>query len=234
MSSSASRSPAHCAWYRYNVYGLGNIRAPNNAGHSLSNQCSEAHRGRQAADPARPEFYSIAEATLRLQCEFPVACPGYYHVRLSVLALPSLSVLTAVCLRHAQLLQNGDCLLIYDDGQSTVSIYLEPIQSLGAAIQRGAYKKELKQDKLGGTSLYAFDETRRLLAVYGKLQVSRSQPDIVTCLNSNPGSSLCLRRAIHHAARLGKQSQLGVVVRPIYIHLPHDVRRRRRRRTRVC
>jgi hypothetical protein len=50
-------------------------------------------------------------------------------------------------------------------------VYLEQVQSLGHAIHRGASKKLLRKDKLLGEPLFAYDESKRMLAVSVKRQV---------------------------------------------------------------
>jgi hypothetical protein len=50
-------------------------------------------------------------------------------------------------------------------------IYLESLQVIGAAILRDAHKKVLHRDKLGDHVLFAYNETKRMLAVLAKLQV---------------------------------------------------------------
>jgi hypothetical protein len=70
-----------------------------------------------------------------------------------------------------QLLLANNLLLIYNNGHGSIMIYLEPIQTMGLAIQRGASKKALREDKLGGAALFAYDESKRMLAVCVKLQV---------------------------------------------------------------
>jgi hypothetical protein len=69
-------------------------------------------------------------------------------------------------------LPNDKCLLIYDQGDGSLALYLEPMDALGHAIRRSAFKKPLQKDKLGDQILFAYDESKRTLAVSGKLQVS--------------------------------------------------------------
>jgi hypothetical protein len=70
-----------------------------------------------------------------------------------------------------RLLPKDNCLLVYDNGDGSILVYLEQLHSLGPAVRRGAYKKILQGDKLGGAVLLAYDEVKRTLAVSGQLQV---------------------------------------------------------------
>ena len=46
-------------------------------------------------------------------------------------------------------------------------IFLEPLQSLAAAVRNGRIKKTVHAEKIGGNALFAYDETKRMLAVCG-------------------------------------------------------------------
>jgi hypothetical protein len=70
-----------------------------------------------------------------------------------------------------RLLPGENCLLVYDQGDGSIVLYMERVQNLGNAIRRSAYKKALQKDKIGNHVLLAYDETKRTLAVSGKLQV---------------------------------------------------------------
>jgi hypothetical protein len=70
-----------------------------------------------------------------------------------------------------RLLPGENCLLVIDQGDGSIVLYLERVQNLGLAIRRGACKKTLQKDKIGDRVLLAYNETKRTLAVSGKLQV---------------------------------------------------------------
>lgn len=78
-----------------------------------------------------------------------------------------------------QLLAQGKCLLIFDDRRGYVKIFLESLHEMDSAIRRSSEqrteKKQLPTDKLGAEFILAYDETKRMLAVCGTLEV-RSQP----------------------------------------------------------
>jgi hypothetical protein len=71
-----------------------------------------------------------------------------------------------------RLLPGENCLIVFDQGEGSIVLYLERVQNLGPAIRRTAYKKTLQKDKIGDHVLLTYDETKRTLAVSGKLQVS--------------------------------------------------------------
>ncbi|KAL1696787.1 hypothetical protein GGG16DRAFT_43139 [Schizophyllum commune] len=66
--------------------------------------------------------------------------------------------------RHLQLLGNGKCLLIVDNGHN-FHIYLEDLPALAGATANSRIKKTLHQDKIGSDIVFAVDETTRLLAL---------------------------------------------------------------------
>ncbi|KZT12602.1 uncharacterized protein LAESUDRAFT_808190 [Laetiporus sulphureus 93-53] len=67
--------------------------------------------------------------------------------------------------KHIQLLHNGKCLLIVDDSRSMIKIFLETPDTLNGALNRSACKRKLHREKIGGSCLFAFDETKRMLAI---------------------------------------------------------------------
>jgi hypothetical protein len=73
--------------------------------------------------------------------------------------------------RYAQLLENSKILLVIDDRQENISVYLEPMSSIGAAISRGCPKRKLRQDKVGRDVLITFDETKRMLSLCSPTKV---------------------------------------------------------------
>jgi len=74
-------------------------------------------------------------------------------------------------LRYAHLLDGDRILLGLVDPQGNVMIILERINRIDAAIQNKSYAKFFHQDKIGQTCLIAFDESKRMLAVYASARV---------------------------------------------------------------
>jgi hypothetical protein len=66
--------------------------------------------------------------------------------------------------RFHQILENGKLLLIFLD-RERVSIYIDHLHAMDSAIQRESPIKNLNREKLGDDVLFAFDETKRSLAV---------------------------------------------------------------------
>ncbi|KAA1477854.1 hypothetical protein DENSPDRAFT_625472 [Dentipellis sp. KUC8613] len=82
---------------------------------------------------------------------------------------------THCVVRHVQFLENNRVLviLITRDGMGEVEIYLEDPASINSAISKGKAKKKFHTEKIGDGILFAFDESKRNLAVCGssKLQL---------------------------------------------------------------
>jgi hypothetical protein len=73
--------------------------------------------------------------------------------------------------RYAHLLEGDRILLGLIDSQGNVIILLERLSRIDVAIQSRSYAKFLYQDKIGQTCLFAFDESKRMLAVYASARV---------------------------------------------------------------
>jgi hypothetical protein len=65
---------------------------------------------------------------------------------------------------HLQLLENDKLLLIVDDHNGSILVYLDSQQSINTAVQRPP-RKHLHRSKIGDTCIFSFDEARRSLAV---------------------------------------------------------------------
>jgi hypothetical protein len=72
--------------------------------------------------------------------------------------------------RFHQVLENGNLLLILLD-RERVSIYIDHLHAMNLAIQRERPIKNLNREKLGHDVLFAFDETKRSLAVCSSTKV---------------------------------------------------------------
>ena len=74
-------------------------------------------------------------------------------------------------LRYAHLLEGDRILLGLVDSQGNVIIFLEKLSRIDAAIKNKAHAKFFHQDEIGQTCLFAFDESKRVLAVYASARV---------------------------------------------------------------
>jgi len=72
--------------------------------------------------------------------------------------------------RFYQILEHGTLLLVLLD-RNRVSIYLDRPHAMDMAIQRDSPIKSLNREKLGEDVLFAFDETKRSLAVCASTKV---------------------------------------------------------------
>jgi hypothetical protein len=77
-------------------------------------------------------------------------------------------------IRYAYLLEGDRILLCLVDSQENVIILLDLLSHIDAAIQCQSYAKFIHNDILGGTRLFAFDESKRMLAVYASARVCLS------------------------------------------------------------
>jgi hypothetical protein len=84
-----------------------------------------------------------------------------------------------------QILENEKLLLVLLD-QNNVYIYLERLPTIDMAIQRDRPVKCLDRKSLGEDALFAFDETKRALAVCG----SKKVPQYVTSGSKPPSLTI--------------------------------------------
>ncbi|KAF8270139.1 hypothetical protein EI94DRAFT_1572222, partial [Lactarius quietus] len=73
--------------------------------------------------------------------------------------------------KYAHLLEGDRILLGLVDVQGNVMIHLDRLGRIDAAIQSRSYAKFFHQDKIGQTCLFAFDESKRMLAVYASARM---------------------------------------------------------------
>ena len=73
--------------------------------------------------------------------------------------------------RYAHLIEGDRILLGLVDSQGNVMILLERPSRIDSAIHSRSFAKVLRQDKIGQTCLFAFDESKRMLAVYASARV---------------------------------------------------------------
>ena len=66
--------------------------------------------------------------------------------------------------RHLQLLGNDKILLIVNDCNNNILVYLDSQQTIGAAVSRPP-RKNLHRSKIGEACMFVFDEARRMLAI---------------------------------------------------------------------
>jgi hypothetical protein len=74
-------------------------------------------------------------------------------------------------LRYVHLLEGDRILVGLVDSQGNVKIYLDKLSHIDAAIKNKSHVKLLHQDQIGQTCLFAFDESKRMLAVYTSARV---------------------------------------------------------------
>ena len=72
--------------------------------------------------------------------------------------------------RHIQLLENNKILLIVDDHNDGILVYLDSQQSMGTAVSKPP-RKSLHRSKIGEACKFAFDEVRRTLAICETVKV---------------------------------------------------------------
>ncbi|KAI9450273.1 hypothetical protein BJY52DRAFT_1357697 [Lactarius psammicola] len=72
---------------------------------------------------------------------------------------------------YAHLLEGDRILLGLVDAQGNVMILLDRLSRIDATIQSRSYAKFFHQDKIGQTCLIAFDESKRMLAVYASARM---------------------------------------------------------------
>ncbi|KAI0297435.1 hypothetical protein BC826DRAFT_166673 [Russula brevipes] len=73
--------------------------------------------------------------------------------------------------KYAHLLEGDRILVGLVDSQGNVMILLERLSRVDAAIKNKSYAKFFHQDKIGQTCLFAFDESKRTLAVYASARM---------------------------------------------------------------
>lgn len=74
-------------------------------------------------------------------------------------------------IRYVHLLDGDRILLALVDAQGNVMIFFDDLSHIDAAIRSRSYLKIFHKDKIGETCLLAFDESKRLLAVYASARV---------------------------------------------------------------
>ena len=89
-------------------------------------------------------------------------------------------------LRYAHLLEGDRILIGLVDSQGNISIFLDKLSRIDGAIKNKSHAKIFHHDKIGPTCLFAFDESKCMLAVYASARVcsciSGSVQSIVTRL----------------------------------------------------
>jgi hypothetical protein len=73
--------------------------------------------------------------------------------------------------RYAHLLEGDRILVGLVDSQGNVMIFLDKLNRIDATIRNKSPAKFFHQDKIGQTCLFAFDESKRMLAVYASARV---------------------------------------------------------------
>ena len=75
--------------------------------------------------------------------------------------------------RHLQLLENDKILLIVDDHNDGILVYLDSQQGISVAVSRPP-RKTLHRSKIGKACIFSFDEGRRALAICETTKVKPS------------------------------------------------------------
>lgn len=85
------------------------------------------------------------------------------------------SLFTSATGRHIQLFENGKCFAVVDDPiVAKTKIYLEDINQLSSAILNDKVKKLVDLGRVGENFLIAVNETRRLVVILSRADVSAS------------------------------------------------------------
>jgi hypothetical protein len=79
-----------------------------------------------------------------------------------------------ILFRFCQILENEKLLLILVD-QERIFIYLELLLAIDAAIRRNRPIKSLNRERLGQDILFAYEETKRTLAICSSRRVRQCQ-----------------------------------------------------------
>jgi hypothetical protein len=66
------------------------------------------------------------------------------------------------------------------DSQGNVMIFLDKLSRIDVAIKNKSPAKFFHQDKIGQTCLFAFDESKRMLAVYASARVCTSFSGLIS------------------------------------------------------
>ena len=73
--------------------------------------------------------------------------------------------------RYAHLLEDDRIILCLVDSLGNIVIFLDRLSRIDVAIQSQSYAKFIHQDKIGQPSLFAYDESKRMLAIYAPVKV---------------------------------------------------------------
>ncbi|KAH9021925.1 hypothetical protein EDB84DRAFT_517274 [Lactarius hengduanensis] len=83
----------------------------------------------------------------------------------------SFRVSSSTIIKYAHLLEEGRILLGLVDPHGDIVIYVESLSHIDAAIQRRSFAGRFHRDKIGENCLFAFDESKRMLAVYSSAKM---------------------------------------------------------------
>ncbi|KAH9988133.1 hypothetical protein BJV77DRAFT_1061467 [Russula vinacea] len=100
----------------------------------------------------------------------------------------SFRVSSDTIVKYAHLLEGDRILVGLVDAQGNVIIFLDKLSRIDTAIKNKSHAKFFHQDKIGQTCLFAFDESKRMLAVPASLQLSH----IPRAIYSSPDGSCVL------------------------------------------
>ena len=80
--------------------------------------------------------------------------------------------------RYAHILEDDRIILCLVDSQGNILIFIDRLSRIDAAIQSQSYAKFINQDKIGQPCLFAYDESKRMLAIYAPVKVC-ARPDLL-------------------------------------------------------
>ncbi|KAI9455148.1 hypothetical protein BJY52DRAFT_1427134 [Lactarius psammicola] len=83
----------------------------------------------------------------------------------------SFRVSSSTIVKYAHLLEGGRILLCVVDPHGNMVIYVESLSRVDAAIQKRSFAMQFHRDKIGKSCLFAFDESKRMLAVYSSARM---------------------------------------------------------------
>ncbi|KAH9005522.1 hypothetical protein EDB86DRAFT_3240052 [Lactarius hatsudake] len=83
----------------------------------------------------------------------------------------SFRVSSSTTVKYVHLLEGSRILVGLIDPHGNIEIYVESLSRIDAAIQRRSFAMLLHRERIGETCLFAFDESKRILAVYSSARM---------------------------------------------------------------
>lgn len=125
--------------------------------------CPWAYDRRQAQHADGPQVYPVARCQSAAFSLLPVEsrskdCVCWHETSQGKLLIVRFT-------RHAQLLENDRLLLIVQDNQGNLFVFLEALAGIDFAIAHNKHKKQLHREKIGQDFILTFDESKKMLAL---------------------------------------------------------------------